>query len=530
MAILGVGTAPERALSFSEADMRKLLRVLFSRYFVSFIIILFDIAVLGLIGFRLYEYSVYFIVALGVIDILTLVAVINDDCNPEYKVTWIAIVLLLTGFGSLLYILFRKRRMSKKNAKRMESLNKKIAENSYSDEAFSSLGKEDSAAAGKAMAILSLDPTAEVYGGTSSRFYPAAENMFRDMLVDMSRAKKYIFLEYFIIEEGFMWGEIHKILKEKAEDGVDVRVMYDDIGCMSKLRRNFKSNLEKEGIKVCCFSPVSPRLSAEHNNRDHRKICVIDGVYAYTGGVNLADEYINRVERFGHWKDGGIRLEGEAAEGLLKLFLLGWGIMKGEEEDYSVFFEKVDTPTADGGYYIPFGSGPKPVYKGQVGKRAILDIVNQATSYVYITTPYLIIDYDLSEALRGASVRGVDVRIITPKIPDKKMIKVLTKSAYPSLIEAGVSIYEYTPGFIHEKTLVADGRYAIIGTINMDYRSLVHHYEDAVWIYNSPAVTNATRAFLDTVERSERIEGEGARLGLIARAVRNLIRLFAPLL
>lgn len=510
--------------------MRKLFRILFSRYFASFIIILFDIAVLAFIGFRLYEYSVYFIALVAAVNLLTLVEIINDECNPEYKVTWIAIATLLPGFGSLLYILFRRRRMSKKNAKRMEDLNKRIAEISYSDEAFSSLAKEDRSAAGKAMAILSLDPTAEVYRGTYSRFYSSAERMLRDMLVDMSRAKKYIFLEYFIVEDGYMWGEIFKTLKEMAKRGVDVRLMYDDIGCMSKLKRNFKSDLEKEGIKVSVFSPVRPRVSAEHNNRDHRKICVIDGIYAYTGGVNIADEYINKIERFGHWKDGGVRLEGEAAEGLLKLFLLGWGIMNGGEEDYSHFFKKLDTPTDDGGYYIPFGSGPKPIYRGQVGKRAILDIVNQATTYIYITTPYLIIDYDLSEALRGAAVRGVDVRIITPKIPDKKMIKVLTKSAYPSLIEAGVAIYEYTPGFIHEKTLVCDGLYAILGTINMDYRSLVHHYEDAVWIYNSPTVSAAARAFLDTVEKSERIEGEGARLGFVARVVRNLIRLFAPLL
>ena len=509
--------------------MRKALKIIFSRCFVSFLIILFDLAVITVIALKLYEYSFYFLALVAVINLLTLLAVINDECNPEYKVTWIAIVLLLPGFGSLLYILFRRRRMSKKNSKRLDKITGELSEyNRYT--AFSTLAGEDRAAAGKAMAILKLDPTASVYQNTLSRYYPEAERMLRDMLVDMSRARKYILLEYFIIEKGYMWEQIYKVLREKAKEGLDVRVMYDDIGCMSTLGRSFDTELKKDGIRVLRFAPVYPRLNAEHNNRDHRKICVVDGIYAYTGGVNIADEYINKKERFGHWKDGGVRVTGEAAEGLLKLFLLGWDMTSGESSDYKSLFEKCDTPTSDGGYYIPFGSGPRPVYKGQVGKRAILDIVNQATSYVYITTPYLIIDYDLSEGLRGAVSRGVDVRIITPNIPDKKMIKLLTKSSYPALTEAGVSIYEYTPGFIHEKLIVSDDKYAIVGTINMDYRSLVHHYEDAVWIYNSPTVTKAKRAFFSTLVRSKRIEGSLARLGLRARIVRNLIRLFAPLL
>ena len=272
-------------------------------------------------------------------------------------------------------------------------------------------------------------------------------------------------------------------------------------------------------------------MSSVHNNRDHRKICIIDGRVAYTGGVNIADEYVNTKVRFGYWKDGGIMLRGDAVAGLMKQFFSGWDFTVGSISNYSKYLSAVKPAEyIDGGYYLPFGSGPNPIYQRPVGKNAFLNLINQARNYLYITTPYLIIDYDLTEALCNAALRGVDVRIITPGIPDKKKVKVMTKSSYPYLMKAGVKIYEYLPGFIHEKTLVCDDKYAMVGTINLDYRSLVHHFENAVWMYASPTVEIARDEFLKTVDESARMDDNRSRLTPKEWLTKTAIRLFAPLL
>ena len=300
---------------------------------------------------------------------------------------------------------------------------------------------------------------------------------------------------------------------------------------MKTLPAHYDRRLNSEGISCIRFAPVSPRIQAAHNNRDHRKILIVDGRVAYTGGINIADEYINKASRFGHWKDGGIRITGNAVMGFLKLFLSAWDFAAGKESFSEKYLENSEISyTGDGGYYIPFGSGPAPIYPRPVGKNVLLNIINQAKRYVYITTPYLIIDYDLTESLCNAACRGVDVRIITPAVADKRLVKVMTKSAYPYLIKHGVKIYEYTPGFIHEKIVVSDDEYAIVGTINLDYRSLVHHFEDAVWIYNSPTVLRIREEFMNTLSLSEKKGERDVRPTLFEWIVRNLIRIFAPLL
>jgi cardiolipin synthase len=258
---------------------------------------------------------------------------------------------------------------------------------------------------------------------------------------------------------------------------------------------------------------------------------VIDGVIGYTGGVNIADEYANIKERFGHWKDGGIRLFGDGAEGLLRLFLSTWDFTVGENTDYrSAFLDRDKKDEGDGGLYIPFGSGPSPVYSQKVGKNLLLNIINQATKYVYVTTPYLIMDHELTEALCKAVARGVKVKIVTPGIADKRLVKVMTKSSYPYLIKHGVEIYEYLPGFIHEKTMISDDKYLISGTINLDYRSLMHHFEDGVFVIDSPVIDNALSAFNRTVEKSDFRDQNEARLTLIEWTFRNLVKIFAPIL
>ena len=505
--------------------------MLFSRYAISAIVILLELAVIGLLGIRAYEYSIYALVLILAVNIAVVITLINKNANPEYKVSWLVVVMLLPPFGAVLYALFYSRRLSKKEVERMEELGEELTRGGGEGERelISELRAADPLAAGKAIEILGDDPLSSIYRGTSSCFYSLGEDMFSDMLQDISLAQRYIFLEYFIIDEGKMWSTLHNLLLKKVSEGVEVRVLYDDIGCMKTLPASLPRTLSAEGIRCRRFGRVTPKISSVHNNRDHRKIAVIDGRIAYTGGVNIADEYINEKSRFGHWKDGGVRIFGNAAEGFLKLFISLWELSGTGKVDFEAYKCK-ERFADDGGYYIPFGTGPTPVYERPVGKRVLLNLINQSKRYIYITTPYLIVDYELTESLASAARRGVDVRIITPAVADKRLVKVMTKSSYPYLIEAGVSIYEYTPGFIHEKTVVTDDLYAMVGTINLDYRSLVHHFEDAVLIYGSPTVSLVKEQVLRTVERSERCAMSRVKLTHRERMVRNLIRLFAPLL
>lgn len=490
--------------------------------------------ILGEIGLLLYliftvsAYSIVFLVEVLIVNAMVLVAIINADYNPEYKVSWMAAVLLLPIVGALLYVLFHTRGMRREDERRAREVMVKLEKLDNLDIVREELPEVAEEALGKARALIVSDPTASLYRG-ASRYYPSGEEMYSDMLLELSLAEKYIFLEYYIIAEGAMWEGILDILKEKAASGVEVRILFDDIGCMKGLPARYERQLSSFGIRAIRFAPASPRVSAVHNNRDHRKIMIVDGKVAFTGGVNIADEYINAIERFGHWKDGGVRLDGNAVFGFVKLFISTWDMAEGSQSDYESLLP-APSEVSDGGFYIPFGSGPSPLYPSKVGKRAIIDIINQAKRYVYITTPYLIIDYDLTGALIGAEERGVDVRIITPGVPDKRLVKVMTKSAYPALISGGVRIYEYTPGFIHEKLIVSDDEYALIGTINMDYRSLVHHFEDALWIYKSPTVAAARAGFEATLAASSEVDPSSARLSFGEWVIKCMLRLFAPLL
>lgn len=511
--------------------MKKLWRFLFSRYFICIAAIVIEVLLMAVLIAVASSYSFIFLIIAAIVDSVAVASIINRDANPEFKVTWVIVVIVLPLLGSLLYMIFYRRRMTKKEEKFLEDVFAKINLFRKGEGAFRMMRRRSPLAAGKARAIMNDDPLAEVYTNSSSVFFPTGEEMFKSMVDELKSAEKFIFLEYFIIDMGDLWDEIHGILVEKAAEGVEVRLLFDDFGCMHTLPPYYEFTLRQEKIKAQRFARVSPKMSAVHNNRDHRKICVIDGRVGYTGGVNIADEYINKRSRFGYWKDGGIMLRGDAVAGLMKHFLSGWDFNEGRIGEYDEYFNSVKpAPYSDGGYYMPFGSGPAPIYERPAGKNAFLNLINQARNYVYITTPYLIIDYDLTQSLCNAALRGVDVRIITPGIPDKKNVKIMTKSSYPYLMKAGVKIYEYLPGFIHEKTFVCDDKYAVIGTINFDYRSLVHHFENAVWIYASPTVETARDEFLKTVEESEIVGEKRSRLTLSEWVMKNAIRLFAPLL
>lgn len=510
---------------------KKIWNLLFSRYAICAFAIVAEVLLLAFVIMAASVVSYVFLGMVIIVDIAVVVEIINREINPEYKVTWITVVLLLPLLGTLIYIIFYRRNLTKREERLLDTIFTKMRAHKGSTAAFDMMRRRSPLAAGKARAIMRDDSLAEVYCKSSSVFFPTGEEFFASMIKELKEAKSFIFLEYFIISLGELWDEIHAILVEKVKEGVEVRLMFDDFGCMRTLPQYYESKLRSEGIKAYRFARVSPQMSSVHNNRDHRKICVIDGRVGYTGGVNIADEYINKQRRFGYWKDGGIMLRGDAVGGLMKLFLGGWDFTSGTLSDYDKYLSSVE-PLAmpDGGYYLPFGSGPAPIYDRPAGKNAFLNLINQARNYVYITTPYLVIDYDLTESLCNAALRGVDVRIITPGIPDKKKVKIMTKSSYPYLMKAGVKIYEFIPGFIHEKTFVCDDKYAVIGTINFDYRSLVHHYENAVWMYASPTVLVAKEEFLKTVNESERVDEKRSRLTLREWITKNAIRLFAPLL
>jgi cardiolipin synthase len=354
---------------------------------------------------------------------------------------------------------------------------------------------------------------------------------FECLLEELKKAERYIFLEYFIIEQGTMWSAILDILIEKAQQGVDVRVIYDDVGCLLKLPYGYDRHLESLGIKCRVFNPFRPVLSVRLNNRDHRKIAVIDGHTAITGGINLADEYINEVARFGHWKDTSILIQGEAVWNLVVMFLTLWDWLCGIKEDYEEFKplpEYAEQFTSDG-YVQPFADSP--LDDESVSQSVFLNMIGGAKRYVYINTPYLILDFEMTTALCLAAKRGVDVRIVTPRIGDRWFVHAVTRSNYEVLIEAGVRIYEYTPGFMHAKTFVVDDQFAVVGTINLDYRSLYLHFECGAWLFKTKSVLEIKEDYLQTLAVSQLITLEECHnVKWYKKLARSLLRLFAPLM
>ena len=505
-------------------------RLLMSKYGFSIIIMLLELFLVFAAFFYFNQLVPNWLSALVIVSLYigTILAIVNRNMPPESKVTWI-LFAVVPVFGFLLYLMIGERRLSKKEIQQLEKMDSMKFREDNSYELRVQLKQENKSAFGIVKSLLSMDHNADVYDGTASQYFSLGEEMFEAMLDDLRSAKKFIFLEFYIIDPGLMWNRILEILVDKVQQGVEVKLLYDDIGCMATLPGDYTKRLRKMGIDAHKFNKVIPRMTVAYNNRDHRKILVVDGQVGYTGGINLADEYINHIVRFGHWKDGGVRLEGRAVKALTRLFLMNWYINRGEITDFDRYH--FDSQRVEGkGLYIPYGSGPKPIYKEQVGKAVYQNIINQAIDYVYITTPYLIIDYDLTEDIKNAAMRGVDVRIVTPFIPDKKLIQIVTRGAYPDLLEAGVKIYEYTPGFIHSKNVISDDELAVVGTINFDYRSLVHHYENAVLMYQTESIADIKQDFEDLFDVSEEISLETLQNSWYQRLLKEIMQLFAPLL
>ncbi|MBQ8295055.1 MAG: cardiolipin synthase [Clostridia bacterium] len=506
------------------------------RYILAALITLIEIAAIIGIVVALCYFVPYFYLAAFATQVFCVVRIIASDDNPDYKVPWLLFVMILPIAGFILYFLFYSRKLQKKFVKRLNEL-KNNAYQKEDEKLFVQLKEENIVAYNQAKALCAVSE-AHLFSDTKQTYFASGEEMFASMLTDLRAAKKFIFMEYFIIEEGKFWDSILEILKEKAAAGLDVRVVYDDVGCMSTLPGDYDRQLRKFGIDATPFSRLKGQADGEFNNRSHRKITVIDGFIAYTGGVNIADEYINHVVRFGHWKDVGLRLEGNAAWEMTKLFLIDYGLNSkpkkrkkkktAQEESKTEYYPVCSTRAT--GYVIPFGDGPRPIYERRVSKIAIQNMLDQATRYVYMFTPYLILDNETCGAIEGAALRGVDVRIVVPHIPDKKLVFGMTRSFYSRLMDAGVKIYEYTPGFIHAKVYLADDELAIVGTVNLDYRSLVHHFENGVWMYGCECIRDIKQDVQETLAKSELVEKKNLKISMWQRMVRSVVKIFAPML
>ncbi len=499
------------------------------RYIFAAMLSLFEILAILAIVVGLCYYSLYFYIFAVITHFACILNVVASDDNPDYKVPWLLVLMGLPIIGFMLYFMFYSRKLKKKFTKRLDSIAKKYEHEFDDSKGRDRLEADNERAAAQAKMLCEISGT-HIYTDTSTEYFPLGETMHERMLEDIKKAEKFILLEYFIIEKGIFWNSVLDILKEKAASGVTVRVMYDDIGCMKTLPGNYNKKLKKYGIETAIFSRLRGNADSEFNNRNHRKILVIDGVVGYTGGINIADEYINRQERFGHWKDTAIRLEGAAVRELTRLFLNDFGI---NTKDYPELPEGAYSESSnniENGYIVPFGDGPAPIYKHNVGKTVIQNMLHSATKYMYMTSPYLIIDNDLCSDIENTALRGVDVRIVVPHIPDKKIIFSITKSFYSRLMAAGVKIYEYKPGFIHAKNYISDDKYAMIGTINLDYRSLVHHFENGVWMYGTSAVSEMKADIEKTIEESIEVTPDMLKTGGFTKIMRAIVKIFSPML
>ena len=508
--------------------LRRVLNLVFSRLVITVVLVLLQAFWLFAVFNWLSEYAQWISrtgLALSVIMCLALIR--QDSTVPEFKISWMILFMLMPVQSGLLYLLWGNKRPVFGLRRRLERAGQAMDPTRRPDPAAEEqLEKADPRAAMTAKYLHDYAP-APVCSGTAVKYYPDGQSMFADMLPALRSAEHSIYVESFIIGMGEMWGQIHEILRQKAAAGLDVRVIYDDAGCLSLLPHNYAEILQADGIRAFSFNRCVPVLNLVMNNRDHRKIMVIDGKIGFTGGVNLADEYINKLKSFGYWKDSGVRLEGPGATSLAGIFLTFWKAKYPDEEiDPARDLPEVKPQETDC-LVQPFADSP--VDREAVAKNTYLELINQAQKRLYICTPYLILDNDLLSCLRLAAKRGVDVRIYTPGVPDKPTIYQLTRSYFPHLLRAGVKIYSYTPGFLHDKTWLMDDRIAAVGTVNLDYRSLYLHFENSVLIYGGAVLDDVRRDLAEIERESAAVTLADCRTGFFGTMYSAVLRLVAPL-
>lgn len=505
-------------------------RILFGRTGIILLLLLLQLGILFIVFSRLQQHIIYAYWLFVLLSALTAILIINRPGNPAFKLAWMVPITFFPVFGMLLYLFVEFQAGTVWLNHRLQNVEQQMRKYVLQDpDVFEELEKTD-----KRVANLSRYVTEKggfpTYKNYHTTYYPWGKDKFEALIEELNKAEKFIFMEYFIVAEGKMWNTVLEILKKKVQEGVEVRFMYDGTCSISLLPYNYPKKLEKYGIRCKIFNPIKPALSTVQNNRDHRKIVVIDGKTAFTGGVNLADEYIGELERFGTWKDTAIMVQGEAVRNFTLMFLEIWNVDE-PQENYEKYLDASYCygMTEGEGYVIPYGDSP--LDHENVGELVYMDILNSAKDYVHIMTPYLILDHEMLTALTYAAKRGVDVKIIMPGIPDKAYAFALAKTYYPELLRAGVKIYQYKPGFVHAKSFTSDDCKGVVGTINLDYRSLFLHFECAVYLYQVPQIADVEADFQETLKDCREISMEDWKNEkFITKLTGRVLRLIAPLM
>lgn len=455
-------------------------------------------------------YAIYFIVGAWALSFALGIFIVNSGTENEYKVSWLFLIAAFPILGAVFYLLFAHKIKTKKAVAYSKRYYALLSEEPRLSEEEAKL-EEAFPEGAKIASLIEKERSGRVFSNSEISYFPLGDDAFPKMLSELEKAKHYIYLEFFIIKPGTMWFQILAILKEKAKEGVDVRVIYDDVGNLGATSPHYDRELRKYGIQAHVFRPIKPFLDVRMNNRNHRKILVIDGHTAFTGGINIADEYINREKRFGHWKDNAIMVKGKAVYGYTLLFLADYETNFGQIDkkiDYSLYEperyidEDGGFPRSDG-YILPYGDIPYD--EVPIGEEVYISLLGSAKKYIYMSTPYFLPDEKMKDAIIRAALSGVDVRLLAPHIPDKKFVFELTRKNYGDLLSKGVKIYEYTPGFVHQKMFVSDDNLASIGTINLDYRSLYLHSENGTLLIGNSSINQMKQDFLDTFSISEEV-------------------------
>lgn len=507
--------------------MKKLFQFFTSRLFIFGISILAQMLALILMVLYLSNYGLYMYIVFTALSVITILYIISKDDNPIYKLAWTVPIALFPVLGWLFYYLVGRGKISKKMQNRIdfvtESTKKITKQNPSVIEELEAKNNEIV----NHVNYIKKTSNLPIYKNTQTQYLSPGEEFFKVLCEELRKAKKFIFMEYFIIQEGKMWNEILDIMAQKVKEGVEVKVMYDDLGCIRTIPTKYYKKLQELGIEVHVFNVFKPSIDVFMNYRDHRKITVIDGNVGFTGGNNLADEYINAYEKHGHWKDASIMLKGDAVWNLTVLFLQMWQYYDKHEIDYD-YYRPTKQYESDG-YVLPFGDGPLDQHL--IGEMAYMNMIVRAKRYVSIMTPYLILDNEMITALALAANSGIKVTIITPHIADKWYVHQVTRYHYTKLIRAGVEIYEYTPGFVHAKTVVVDDEIAIVGTQNFDFRSFYLHYECGVFLYKTSSIAQVREDHLKTIELSQQITPEECLNGnFFQRILQRILNVFAPLM
>lgn len=512
-----------------EKGKRGLLNVLFGRTTIIILMLLVQFGLLVSVNLWVKQYVSYYYVVSTIVAVCVCLHILNKAGDPTVKLTWIIIVMAMPVFGGALYLWIQNDIGHRLLHRRLDTILSSTKDYLNTDPDVLEEIRAEKPDLYEMAVYMDAFGGYPVYKGCHIKYFSQGEDKFEDLLIELEKAREFIFLEYFIIDEGYMWGRVLEILSRKVQEGVEVRVMYDGTCAIYKLPYGYPKKLQALGIKCKMFAPIRPTVSTHYNNRDHRKILVIDGQTAYTGGINLADEYINRRQLHGHWKDTAVKVQGEAVKSFTLMFLQMWNVDE-RTERYDKYLDRdFRVLPLQKGYVLPYGDSP--LDNERVGEMVYIDILNRAERYVHIMTPYLILDSEMITALTYAVKRGVEVQIILPHIPDKEYAFALAKTYYKQLMEAGVEIYEYLPGFVHAKVFTSDNQKAVVGTINLDYRSLYHHFECGLYMQDVAEIDRVERDFQLTRSKCKCMNVQDLKKEKLSRRVMGmLLKIVAPLM